>query len=99
MKSWMLALLILPAVCFSADTANTTVNSAANQTANAQALPKIHYKQQSGTVDFQELLIQGQIRRAEVSIVTGNTQQGTDGLLRLREDFTDRIRVDSGEKL
>lgn len=49
-------------------------------------------------VNFEELLIQGQIRRPEISVVTGDTGNGTDGLLRLREDFLDRVAEDQGEE-
>jgi hypothetical protein len=58
---------------------------------------KIHYK--SGKdVNFEELLIQGQLKRPEVSVVTGNVHQGADGLLRLRENFLDRVTTDAGEE-
>jgi hypothetical protein len=49
-------------------------------------------------VNFEELLIQGQLKRPEISVVTGNVQQGADGLLRLRENFLDRVTADSGEE-
>lgn len=48
-------------------------------------------------VNFEELLIQGQLKRPEISVVTGNTAQATDGLLRLRENFVDKITSDFGE--
>ena len=57
----------------------------------------IHYK--SGkAVNFEELLIQGQLKRPEVSVVTGNVQEGADGLLRLRQNFLDRVSADAGEE-
>lgn len=48
-------------------------------------------------VDFEELLIQGQVRRAEISVVTGDTNSNGDGLLCLRENFLDRMTADAGE--
>ena len=76
----------------------SAAESAAPPIEAAAPAPKIHYK--SGKdVNFDELLIQGELKRPEVSIVTGNVQQGTDGLLRLRENFTDRISMDAGEEL
>ncbi len=64
----------------------------------ANPAPKVKYT--SGKdVDFEKLLIQGDVKQPELSIVTGNVQQGTDGLLRLRENFTDRISMDAGEEL
>lgn len=58
----------------------------------------IKYKS-SGDVNFEEMLIQGQIKRPELSVVTGNTSKGSDGLLRLRDHFIDRIQMDGGEEL
>ena len=50
-------------------------------------------------VNFEQLLIQGQLKRAEITVVTGNVNQGDDGLLRLRENFLDRIAEDIGEEV
>jgi hypothetical protein len=59
---------------------------------------KVRYK--SGKdVNFEELLIQGELKRPELSVVTGNVRQGSDGLLRLRENFVDRITMDAGEEM
>lgn len=60
--------------------------------------PNVKYKK-GKDVNFEELLIQGQLRRAEISVVTGDAQDGTDGLLRLRENFLDRVAVDAGEEV
>lgn len=49
-------------------------------------------------INFEQLLIQGQIKRAEISVVTGSSSEGDDGLLRLRETFLDRIAQDIGEE-
>lgn len=50
-------------------------------------------------IDFEKLLIQGQVKRPEISIVTGDGSDRTDGLLRLREDFLDRIAQDYSEEV
>lgn len=50
-------------------------------------------------VNFEELLINGQIKRPEITVVTGNVGEGDDGLLRLRENFMDRIAEDVGEEI
>lgn len=50
-------------------------------------------------LSFEELLIQGQLARPEIAVVTGNSQQGTNGLLRLRENFLDRMTADAGEEI
>jgi hypothetical protein len=59
--------------------------------------PKVTYKA-GKDVNFEELLIQGQLKRPEVTVVTGNEGQGTDGMLRLREHFIDRLAEDAGEE-
>ncbi len=65
--------------------------------AATDANAKIHYRA-GKDVNFEELLIQGQLKRPEVSVVTGNVHEGDDGLLRLRENFLDRVATDSGEE-
>jgi hypothetical protein len=76
----------------------TSISQAVMETPGAQdSAPKVHYK--SGKdVNFEELLIQGQLKRPEVSVVTGNVQGGEDGLLKLRENFLDRVATDAGEE-
>ncbi len=49
-------------------------------------------------VSFDELLINGQLKRPEIMVVTGNADQGTNGLLRLRENFIDRVASDYSEE-
>lgn len=63
-----------------------------------EAGARVRYKK-GKDVNFEELLIQGQLRRGEISVVTGDAQDGTDGLLRLRENFLDRVAVDAGEEV
>lgn len=63
----------------------------------AETTSKVHYKA-GKDVNFEELLIQGQLKRPEVSVVTGNVHEGDDGLLRLRENFLDRVATDAGEE-
>ncbi|MBY0517810.1 MAG: hypothetical protein K2P81_12945 [Bacteriovoracaceae bacterium] len=48
-------------------------------------------------IQFESLLIQGQIQRPDISIVTGDPGNDLDGLLRLRQDFSDLMAMDSGE--
>jgi hypothetical protein len=50
-------------------------------------------------IKFDELLIQGQMKRAEMSVVTGDQAEFTNGLLRLRENFLDHASVDLGEEV
>ncbi len=60
--------------------------------------PNVKYKK-GKDVNFEELLIQGQLQRKEIAVVTGDAQDGTDGLLRQRENFLDRVAVDAGEEI
>jgi hypothetical protein len=50
-------------------------------------------------IDFESLLIEGQIKRPDISVVTGNMGDDMNGLLRLREDFIDEMAMDIGEEL
>jgi hypothetical protein len=59
--------------------------------------PKVKFKK-GKDVDFEALVIQGQLKRPEIAVVTGDGGQGTDGLLRLRENFADRMAIDFGEE-
>ena len=48
-------------------------------------------------LDFESLLIEGHLKRPEISVVTGNAGDDDDGLLRLRENFLDQIAMEAGE--
>lgn len=50
-------------------------------------------------LDFEKLLIEGNLNRPEMSVVTGESADDINGLLRLREDFVDQITLDAGENL
>ncbi len=66
-------------------------------TASAESA-KVHYRA-GKEIDFESLLIQGQLKRPEFSVVTGNADQGGDGVLRLRENFLDTMSADQGEEI
>ena len=59
---------------------------------------KMRYKAGS-TVNFEQLIIEGQLKRPELSVITGDDEEGYNGLLRLRENFNDRMIVDAGEEI
>jgi hypothetical protein len=84
LRSWMIV------VC----TVFLMVNSG-----NAEETSAAKVKYSAGKdVNFEELLIQGQLKRPEISVVTGNVKDGANGLLRLRENFLDRVTSDAGEE-
>lgn len=68
---------------------------AVEQTPDSSSKGKIHYEA-SKAVEFDKLLIQGELKRPDLSVVTGNVVQGGDGLLRLRQNFVDRLEADLG---
>ncbi len=58
--------------------------------------PKVRYKS-SGSVDFESLLIEGERKKPEMAVVTGNVGEKDSGLLKFREDFLDVMADDFGE--
>lgn len=75
-----------------------SVRAAETPATTADKQPNVRYRK-AKDVNFEELLIQGQLKRGEISVVTGDAEDGTDGLLRLRENFLDRVAVDAGEEV
>ena len=59
---------------------------------------KVRYSK-SKKLDFESLLIEGQLKRPEISVVTGNSGGDDSGLLRLREDFSDQMAMEAGEEI
>ena len=47
--------------------------------------------------DFDSQVVEGQIYRPELSVVTGDNEGNSFGLLRLRHDFEDHIKNEKGE--
>lgn len=69
-------------------------------TASAAQDAATQVKYRSGKeIRFDELLIQGQMKRAEMSVVTGDQAEFSNGLLRLRENFLDHAALDLGEEI
>lgn len=48
-------------------------------------------------LNFEQLVIEGQLKRPELSVVTGDGDENGNGLLRLRENFVDRMAEAAGE--
>lgn len=53
----------------------------------------------SKKIDFESLLIEGENKKPEISVVTGNLGEKDLGLLKLRENFNDFIADDAGEEI
>jgi hypothetical protein len=59
---------------------------------------KVRYKK-GGRIDFESLLIEGERKKPEMSVVTGNLGEKDTGLLKFRKDFNDMMAKDFGEKV
>lgn len=58
----------------------------------------VKYKGQ-GRVDFESLLIEGERKKPEMAVVTGNIGEKDSGLLKFRENFLDTMADDFGEQV
>ncbi len=61
------------------------------------APPTVKYKE-GKALNFEQLVIEGQLKRPELSVVTGDEDEKGNGLLRLRENFVDRMAEAAGEE-
>ncbi len=50
-------------------------------------------------IDFESLLIEGQKKKPDYAVVTGNLGEKDLGLLKLRPDFIDKMSDDIGEEV
>ena len=57
---------------------------------------KVKYKE-AGRIDFESLLIEGERKKPELSVVTGNIGEKDNGLMVMRKDFGDMMANDFGE--
>lgn len=57
---------------------------------------KIRYKK-GKRIDFESLLVEGEGKKPEMSVVTGNIGEKDLGLLKHRKDFNDFMADDAGE--
>lgn len=61
------------------------------------ALAQVEVGKDVRNIQFESLLIQGQVQRPDLSMITGNGEEESDGLLHLRDNFTDLMAADQGE--
>ncbi len=59
---------------------------------------KVKYKS-SKRIDFQSLLIEGERKKPEMSVVVGNVGEKDNGLMVFRKDFVDTMSADYGENI
>ena len=58
----------------------------------------VRYKK-GGRIDFESLLIEGESKKPEMSVVTGNIGEKDTGLLKFRKNFNDMMARDFGERI
>ena len=63
---------------------------------DADKKSKVKYKAAS-RIDFESLLIEGERKKPEMAVVTGNIGEKDSGLLKFRKDFLDVMADDFGE--
>ena len=63
---------------------------------NKDKSSKVKYKAAS-RIDFESLLIEGERKKPEMAVVTGNIGEKDSGLLKFRKDFLDVMADDFGE--
>jgi hypothetical protein len=59
---------------------------------------KLKYRE-GKKIDFESLLIEGENKKPELSVVTGNLGERDLGLIKTRENFLDYMINDAGEEL
>jgi hypothetical protein len=59
---------------------------------------KVKYKK-GKKLDFESLLIEGEQKKPEMSVVTGNIGEKDLGLLKMRDNFNDYMTNDAGENI
>ncbi len=67
---------------------------------NLSYADKSNVKYKSGKrIDFQSLLIEGEKKKADYSVVTGNLGEDDFGLLKLKKNFVKEMKFDAKEKI
>jgi len=77
----------------------STFSAMAVESTDVKEIPantKVKYKE-SGRIDFESLLIEGERKKPEMSVVTGNIGEKDSGLMVERKDFDDMMAEDFGE--
>lgn len=69
-----------------------------SEPANEVNPPTVRYKA-GKDLNFEQLIIEGQLKRPEMSVVTGDSDENSNGLLRLRENFVDRMAEAAGSEI
>ncbi|RPJ78235.1 MAG: hypothetical protein EHM20_04395 [Alphaproteobacteria bacterium] len=68
----------------------------AEETQENSKAANVKYKE-AGRIDFESLLIEGERKKPELSVVTGNIGEKDNGLMVIRKDFGDMMANDFAE--
>ena len=66
--------------------------------ANEEQAKNLKYRE-GKKIDFESLLIEGENKKPQLSVVTGNLGERDLGLIKVRENFLDYMVNDAGEEL
>ena len=73
---------------------------AAKETSKKQsAAPSVKIKAPTKAENFDSQLVEGQVYRPDLSVVTGDTDSNSFGVIRLRANFEDHAKNDNGEAI
>lgn len=78
--------------------ADEAKDATAKATEEPEKNVKVRYKKRT-QVDFSSQNIEGKIRRPETALIEASEAVGDQGVLRLRENFLDKIASFSGEEV
>jgi hypothetical protein len=87
-------IIFLLASSFTAWCASEVTEKMAEKTSE----PKVRYKA-GKELDFEKLVIEGELKRPELAVVTGDNDENGNGLLRLRENFVDHMTESAGKEV
>lgn len=87
LKLWMISLFLFASLSA----------MAANQE-GADTAKNIKYRE-GKKIDFESLLIEGENKKPQLSVVTGNLGERDLGLIKVRENFLDYMVNNAGEEL
>lgn len=59
---------------------------------------KVRYRS-AAEINFDSLELHGGVARPDLAVVTGDTHDWENGLLRMRENFLDKLAKDSAEEI
>tara|TARA_B100001971_G_C18268046_1_gene596705 strand:- start:144144 stop:144422 length:279 start_codon:yes stop_codon:yes gene_type:complete len=87
LKLWMISLFLF-----------ASLSAVAANQEDADTAKNIKYRE-GKKIDFESLLIEGENKKPQLSVVTGNLGERDLGLIKVRENFLDYMVNNAGEEL